>query len=209
MIVSQYSNIYKEDSTLRHYQQKAKKEIFESWDEVDNVMFQMPTGTGKTRLFTSIIRDINDYSILHREPVKILIIAHRTELIDQIDGSLDKYKVPHNVIAGGRDRNYKYPVSVASIQTITHPNNLKDAKKLNVQFVIIDEAHHALATTYKKLWDLYPGSKKLGVTATPWRMNHKGFLGLFNKLVLSMPIKDFIKRSISKGLFCNNVSLKL
>lgn len=194
MIVSQYSNIYKEDSTLRHYQQKAKKEIFESWDEVDNVMFQMPTGTGKTRLFTSIIRDINDYSILHREPVKILIIAHRTELIDQIDGSLDKYKVPHNVIAGGRDRNYKYPVSVASIQTITHPNNLKDAKKLNVQFVIIDEAHHALATTYKKLWDLYPGSKKLGVTATPWRMNHKGFLGLFNKLVLSMPIKDFIKQ---------------
>ena len=194
MIVNSYSDINKDDSTLRPYQQKAKKEIFESWDEVDNVMFQMPTGTGKTRLFTSIIRDINEYSKQRREPVKILIIAHRTELIDQIDESLTKYRVPHNVIAGGRDRDYKYPVNVASIQTITHPSNLKEAKKLNVQFVIIDEAHHALATTYKKLWSLYPGSKKLGVTATPWRMNHQSFLDLFDKLVLSMPIKDFIKQ---------------
>ena len=194
MIVNSFSDIYKDDSSLRPYQQKAKKEIFESWNEVDNVMFQMPTGTGKTRLFTSIIRDVNEYSVLRREPVKILIIAHRTELIDQIDESLTKYRVPHNVIAGGRDRDYKYPVNVASIQTITHPNNLKDAKKLDVQFVIIDEAHHALATTYKKLWNLYPGSKKLGVTATPWRMNHQSFLDLFDKLVLSMPIKDFIKQ---------------
>ena len=194
MVINSYSDIYKKDPSLRPYQEKAKEEIFESWDEVDNVMFQMPTGTGKTRLFTSIIRDINDYSIKHREPVKILIIAHRTELIDQIDESLTKYSVPHNVIAGGRDRNYKYPVNVASIQTITHPNNLRDAKKLNVQFVIIDEAHHALATTYKKLWKLYPDSKKLGVTATPWRMNHQSFLDLFDKLVLSMPIKDFIKQ---------------
>ena len=194
MVIDYYSDICKMDSSLRPYQEKAKEEIFESWDKVDNVMFQMPTGTGKTRLFTSIIRDINDYSIKHKEPVKILIIAHRTELIDQIDESLTKYSVPHNVIAGGRDRNYKYPVNVASIQTITHPNNLRDAKKLNVQFVIIDEAHHALATTYKKLWKLYPGSKKLGVTATPWRMNHQSFLDLFDKLVLSMPIKDFIKQ---------------
>lgn len=194
MVINCYHDLYKEDSTLRSYQDKAKKEIFESWDEVDNVMFQMPTGTGKTRLFTSIIRDINDYSKLRREPVKILIIAHRTELIDQIDESLTKYCVPHNVIAGGRDRNYKFPVNVASIQTITHPNNLNAAKKLDIQFIIIDEAHHALAATYKKLWKLYPESKKLGVTATPWRMNHQSFLDLFDKLVLSMPIKDFINQ---------------
>ena len=85
MIINRYSDINKTDSTLRPYQQKAKREIFEAWDEVDNVMFQMPTGTGKTRLFTSIIRDINDYSLRQRKAVKILIIAHRTELIKQID----------------------------------------------------------------------------------------------------------------------------
>ena len=192
MIVTSYSDICKEDPQLRPYQQKAKKEIFESWDEVDNVMFQMPTGTGKTRLFTSIISDINKYSIQRREAVKILIIAHRTELIDQIGESLDRYRVGHNFMAGGRERKHKYPVYVASIQTIAH--NMKEASKLNVQFVIIDEAHHALAKTYKRLWEMYPNAKRLGVTATPWRMNHQSFLDLFDKLVMSMPIKDFIKQ---------------
>lgn len=194
MIIAKYSDICKEDSELRSYQQKAKKEIFESWDEVDNVMFQMPTGTGKTRLFTSIISDINKYSIQRREAVKILIIAHRTELINQIGESLDRYHVGHNFIAGGRERTHNYPVFVASIQTITNAHNIKQAKKLNVQFVIIDEAHHALAASYKKLWEMYPKAKRLGVTATPWRMNHQSFLDLFDKLVMSMPIKDFIKQ---------------
>lgn len=194
MIVSRYSDLNIEDPSLRPYQQKAKKEIFEAWDKVDNVMFQMPTGTGKTRLFTSIIRDINEYSIRIKEAVKILIVAHRTELIDQIDESLNKYSVPHNVIAGGRQKNFKYPVNVASIQTLTHPSNLLDAKKLKVQFIIIDEAHHALASTYKKLWEMYPGSKKLGVTATPWRMNHQGFHDLFDTLIMSMPVKEFIRQ---------------
>lgn len=194
MIVSHYSDINIEDSSLRPYQQKAKKEIFEAWDKVDNVMFQMPTGTGKTRLFTSIIRDINEYSKRVNETVKILIIAHRTELIDQIDESLNKYHVLHNVIAGGRRKDFKLPVNVASIQTLTHPSNIEYAKKLNVQFIIIDEAHHALASTYKKLWKLYPSSKKLGVTATPWRMNHQGFHDLFDTLIISKPVKDFIRQ---------------
>ncbi len=214
--IDSYSDICKEDSTLRPYQQKAKKEIFESWDEVDNVMFQMPTGTGKTRLFTSIIRDINQYSLSKKEAVKILIVAHRTELIDQIDESLKRYHVAHNVIGGSKKKREeddfvrvrsikeialakklnekKFPVHVASIQTIMHKRNLNDTKKLNFQFIIIDEAHHALADTYMRLWKLYPGSKKLGVTATPWRMNHQSFTDLFDKLVMSMPIKDFIKQ---------------
>ena len=194
MEIAKYSDIYKDDPGLRSYQQQAKKEIFESWDEVDSVMFQMPTGTGKTRLFSSIISDINNYSLRRKEAVKILIIAHRTELIDQIDEHLKKYRVPHNIIAGGRDKHYKYPVSIASIQTITNANNRKKAERLNIQFVIIDEAHHALAVSYKKLWDMYPDAKRLGVTATPWRMNHQSFCDLFDKLVLSMPVKDFIKQ---------------
>lgn len=194
MIITSYSDLYKTDSSLRPYQQKAKREIFESWDEVDNVMFQMPTGTGKTRLFTSIISDINKYSIQRREAVKILIVAHRTELINQIGKHLDGYKVAHSFIAGGKERNLRKPVLVASIQTITNSHNREVAKKLNVQFIIIDEAHHALAASYKKLWEMYPNAKRLGVTATPWRMNHQGFTDLFNKLVMSMPIKDFIKQ---------------
>lgn len=192
--MTRYSDIYIEDSSLRPYQSKAKKDIYAAWDEKDNVMFQMPTGTGKTRLFTSIIKDITEYGRHINEPTNILIIAHRNELIEQIDESLNKYKVPHNTIVKGWDRKCKFPVSVASIYTLMHSNNLSAAEKLNVQFIFIDEAHHTLAATYQKLWDLYPGSKKLGVTATPSRMNHKGFLDLFETLVTSMPIKEFIRQ---------------
>lgn len=194
MTIDSYTEICQTDASLRAYQQKAKREIFEAWDEVDSVMFQMPTGTGKTRLFTSIISDINEFSINQKEAVKILIVAHRTELIEQIDKSLKGYQVPHGIIAGGKERDYKRPVQIASIQTLTNKYNVRDAKKLKVQFVIIDEAHHALAATYKKLWDMYPDAKRLGVTATPWRMNHQSFTDLFDRLVLSMPIKEFIRQ---------------
>lgn len=105
MLVERYQNICREDSTLRDYQQDAKVAIFNAWDRVNSVMFQMPTGTGKTRLFTSIIHDINKYSISVKQPVKILIIAHRIELIDQIDQSLVRYSVAHGIIAGGQERN--------------------------------------------------------------------------------------------------------
>lgn len=86
------------------------------------------------------------------------------------------------------------PVQVASIQTITNKNNLLQAQKMKVQFIIIDEAHHSLAQTYQKLWDIYPNAKILGVTATPWRMNGSGFLSLYEKLIKSLSIKKFINK---------------
>ena len=170
-----YKEIVRIDNSLRSYQQEAKESIFAAWDECDNVMFQMPTGTGKTRLFTSIISDIKVWGVIYNTDAKVLIIAHRIELIEQISESLKKYKVNHGIIAGGKDRNLRPEVQVASIQTITHRSNADVAKSLAVDFVIIDEAHHSAANSYKKLWALYPNAKKLGVTATPWRMNHLGF----------------------------------
>ena len=89
------------DRMLRPYQQNAKENIFDAWDECNHIMFQMPTGTGKTRLFTSIISDIKAWSVINSIDVKILIIAHRIELIEQISGSLDKYKISHGIIVGG------------------------------------------------------------------------------------------------------------
>lgn len=187
-----YSEISRIDKSLRPYQQQAKEEIFAAWDDYENVMFQMPTGTGKTRLFTSIISDIKAWGILNSIDTKILIIAHRIELIEQISESLAKYRIPHGVIAGGKERDLRQHVQVASIQTITHHTNISAAQDLNVNFIIIDEAHHSMANSYKKLWTMYEGAKKLGVTATPWRMNHSGFKSIYDTLILSKPIKDFI-----------------
>lgn len=63
MTVERYQDICLVDERLRDYQQEAKEAIFKEWDSNNHVMFQMPTGTGKTRLFTSIIHDINQYSV--------------------------------------------------------------------------------------------------------------------------------------------------
>lgn len=190
------SSLYKEDFSLRDYQQDAKAKIFSQWDYVDNVLYQMPTGTGKTRLFTSIIRDISLASLQEHVRKGILIIAHRTELIEQIDESLNKYRIPHGIIAGAfKDRrDLLLPVQIASIQTITHPSNRQLADTFHADFIIIDEAHHATAQSYTKLWNYYPDSKKLGVTATPWRMDGRGFRGNFDTLIPSMPIKEFLEK---------------
>ena len=191
-----FSSICRLDHTLRDYQQEAKATIFDQWDSWNNILYQMPTGTGKTRLFTSIIRDISLASLQENRRKGILIIAHRTELIEQIDESLNKYRIPHGIIAGSfKDRrDLLLPVQVASIQTITHPANRKLAEAFHADYIIIDEAHHAIAQSYTKLWSYYPQSKKLGVTATPWRMDGRGFRGNFDAFIPSMRIKEFLEK---------------
>lgn len=187
-----FCDILREDKSLRPYQQEAKENIFSAWEKCDNVLFQMPTGTGKTRLFSSIISDIKAWSTLHSFDCRILIIAHRIELIDQISENLQRYRIPHGIIAGGRERDLRQYVQVASIQTITHHANVDAIGELDIRFIIIDEAHHSVANSYRKLWKMFEGAKKLGVTATPWRMNGSGFYPLYDRLITSKPIKEFI-----------------
>ena len=191
-----YNEFCQKDITLRDYQQLAKEEIFSKWNRIDNILYQMPTGTGKTRLFTSIIRDISIWGLRHNIDYRILIIAHRSELIEQSSRSLDKYRIKHGVLAGTMKdkRDLTQAIQVASIQTITHPANQCLIDDLKFDFIIIDEAHHAVANSYQKLWEYCPDAKKLGVTATPWRMNNSGFAQIFDAYIPSMSIKDFIQK---------------
>ena len=191
-----YNEFCQQDITLRDYQQQAKENIFSRWNLVDNILYQMPTGTGKTRLFTSVIRDINVWGLSHNIFFRILIIAHRSELIEQSSRSLSKYRIEHGVLSGSMKgmRDLAKPIQVASIQTITHPANRKLIDDLDFDFIIIDEAHHAIARSYQQLWHFCPHAKKLGVTASPWRMNNCGFANIFEAYIPSMPIKEFIQK---------------
>lgn len=185
------------ETKLHPYQQAAKCDIFAAWDDVRHVMLQMPTGTGKTYLFSSLINDINKWSQDTHTPNKMLVVAHRKELIDQIDQSLDVFGVRHSVLSGPKEeRNLSNPVIVSSIQTITHPANKGDVERLSerIHFIIIDEAHHSMADSYRKLWKMFPQARFLGVTATPWRMNHSGFRKIFDRLILTQPVKKFIQQ---------------
>lgn len=187
-----FSHIDSDDRGLRPYQQEMKHDIYTQWDSVDNVMLQMPTGTGKTIVFCSIVNDIFNWCIRHSARSHILIIAHRKELIEQASNKLDSRHISHGIIQGSRTQYLNRTVQVASIQTFMAKRTYDKVKRIPFDFIIIDEAHHSMAPSYQNLWEMYPNSKKLGVTATPWRMNHSGFTGLYNKLVLSKPISWFI-----------------
>lgn len=175
---------------LRDYQINGIDEIIKSWKDSRSVLFQMPTGTGKTTLFCEIVRKFT--TELYPDK-KVLIITHRKELVEQAFNRLvNDFHLVAGVISSNFISNHSAQIQVASIQTLVkRAEHQKDIFSL----IIIDEAHHALASTYRHLWNYYPSGKFLGVTATPTRTNGQGFQDLFEKLVISKSIKWFIKNN--------------
>lgn len=175
---------------LRDYQIGGIDDIMNAWVHCNSVLFQMPTGTGKTTLFCEIVRKFT------RElypDLKVLIITHRKELVEQTFKRLvSDFHLTAGIISANLIGIQSSSIQVASIQTlIRRDEHQKDIFSL----VIIDEAHHALASTYRRLWDFYPSSKFLGVTATPIRTNGEGFQDLFDKIITTASIKWFIKNN--------------
>lgn len=181
---------------LRQHQAEAKAKIYEAWAICNSVMLQMPTGTGKTYLFTSIINDIVNASKKVRREVHILVVAHRTELIDQISTTLNRFEVAHGFIQGPRQQQLFRRVQVASIMSVLTSRNYYNIERLNYDYIIIDEAHHSIADTYQRLFEMFPEAKKLGVTATPWRFNHESFKPLYDILIQSPQISWFIEHHL-------------
>lgn len=112
----------------------------------------------------------------------VWIVAHRRELVEQIEETVARYGISKS------DERVK----VMSIQWLSR--HWEDVKDERPSLIVIDEAHHALAETYKELWTRYPNAKKLGMTATPCRLNRKGFTDLFDMLIISDSIADFIRQ---------------
>ena len=169
---------------LRNYQIEICEKINEAFEAHRSVMMQMPTGTGKTVVLASLVKQY-----LNRDAdCSVLIVAHRIELIEQTGTFLNYFGIDCGVIAGGKRPAVLKRVMVASVQTLS--KNLDIG--LSPSLVVIDEAHHALAKTYQMLWTAWPEAKFLGLTATPYRMSGDGFTDLFEVLVDSWSVKQFI-----------------
>ena len=182
-----------QSSSLRDYQIKNKIEILERWKTQRGVMLQMPTGTGKTRLFASLIRNIVDYGSKNKIAYKILVLVHRTELIDQIDEELGiKYHLAHGIIQSRERERKNYPIQIASVQTLSR--RLSSWTDKAFDFIIVDEAHHITANSYQKIVNAFPNAKLLGVTATPYRLSGLGFTETFQSLITSPSVLEFINK---------------
>lgn len=168
---------------LFDYQEDMKERIEKVLRLHRSVMAQMPTGTGKTYLLTAVI----DSFVSNNPMEKVWIVAHRRELVSQIDETVRKF---HSYFASNTS-SLLSSVKAMSIQWLMrHYDEIEEEPGI----IVIDEAHHALAKTYKEMWERFPKAKFLGLTATPCRLNGKGFTDLFDVLVQSWSVPEFISK---------------
>ena len=168
---------------LFDYQEDMKERIEKALRLHRSVMAQMPTGTGKTYLLTAAI----DSFVEDNPNTKVWIVAHRKELVSQIEETIKKFYS----YSSSKNKSLLVSVKAMSIQWLArHYNEIEEEPGM----IVIDEAHHALAKTYKEMWERFPKAKFLGLTATPCRLNGKGFTDLFDVLVQSWNIPEFISK---------------
>lgn len=168
----------------RPYQSKAKADIYENWkDGPIRQLLVMPTGGGKTVTFVDIIKDFLS------KGKRVILVAHREELIFQAHNTLYQRKIYSGVIKSGIKPSYHLPCQVASIQTIQNRKVLP-----NADLVIFDECHHVQSDNGygRVIKNHFSESYILGVTATPYRLSGLGFSDIFSKLVLSTTFNDLV-----------------
>ena len=168
---------------LFDYQEDMKERIEKALRLHRSVMAQMPTGTGKTYLLTAVID-----SFVNNNPMeKVWIVAHRRELVSQIDETVRKF---HSYSASNTSSLLSSVKAMSILWLMRHYDEIEEEPGM----IVIDEAHHALAKTYKEMWERFPNAKFLGLTATPCRLNGKGFTDLFDVLVQSWSVPEFISK---------------
>jgi len=179
--------------SLRDYQEDALNETRNATREgLTRVLVVLPTGCGKTIIFSELAK---------RSKRKTLILAHRDELIRQ---AADKVRMvwPDAVVGvvKGRENDFRNKnVVCASVQTLSREKRLRQVLDEGFGLLVIDEAHHAMAQTYRDIIDgLGFGSNDprrvlFGCTATPSRMDDKGLGHVFQRIVYSVSILTMIR----------------
>lgn len=170
---------------LRPYQDKIVQDLRQSIRQGSkSPLLVLPTGGGKTFVFCYIARQAA------AKGSKILTLVHRQELLMQSSGSMDLLGVEHGLIAPKHTATQD-DVQVASVQTLVRR---LERIRWSPDIVIVDEAHHAVAGSWRKILDAFPSSLVIGVTATPCRLDGQGLGtkvgGVFDSMVIGPSIAD-------------------
>lgn len=168
---------------LRGYQQQAIDDLRNAYRAGAKApLLCLPTGGGKTCIFSAIA---NSAAARGKQ---VLILVHRRELLHQASRKLADIGLDHGLIAAGMAATDQ-PVQVASVQTLVRRLPTLDWEP---SLVIIDEAHHASAGSWTTVLDKWPDAFRLGVTATPCRLDGRGLASAFDQLVLGPSVSDLI-----------------
>lgn len=179
----------------RKYQERDLKDIILKVDSGKNVMYQLPTGGGKSVVASDFVHNY------HTE--EVLILAHRRELILQMEDRLSSDKIIPGVIVGDIQRNLDSNILIGSVQTLSKSKRLETILKTPRKLVIVDEAHRLRTPSYDKilnhLREVNPDIRIVGLSATPWRADKKDFREYIDELICSETVDSLIK----EGYLCN------
>ena len=194
---------------LRPYQQEARAAVENEWEQGnDRTLLVLPTGCGKTIVFAKISED------RVRQGDRVLILAHRGELLDQ---AADKIRTATGLICSTEkaeqscldSQSQWFRITVGSVQSLMRQSRLDRFDPGHFQTIIIDEAHHAVSDSYQRVLDYFSGAKVLGVTATPDRGDMRELGSVFDSLAYEYTLPRAIKEGYLSPIKAVTIPLKL
>ena len=191
---------------LRPYQETARQKVQEEWEEgKKRTLLVLPTGTGKTIVFSKIIED------RVKKGERVLVIAHRGELLEQASDKLYKSTGLKTATekAGQTSLGSFYRVVVGSVQTLQREKRLNQFPPEYFDTIVIDEAHHAISDGYQRVLQHFEDANVLGVTATPDRGDMRNLGSYFESLAYEYSLPEAIKSGYLSPIKALTIPLKL
>ncbi|WP_440896261.1 DEAD/DEAH box helicase [Amphibacillus sp. Q70] len=191
---------------LRDYQQEARVSIQKQWNEgVKKTLLVLPTGTGKTIVFSKVIED------RVRIGERVLVLAHRGELLEQAADKLEKATGLKTATEKAEETSIHswFRVVVGSVQTLMREKRLKQFPTDYFDTIIIDEAHHCISDSYQRVLDYFEDANVLGVTATPDRGDMKNLGSYFENLAYEYTLPKAIKEGYLSPIKALTIPLQL
>jgi superfamily II DNA or RNA helicase len=191
---------------LRPYQQEAREAVHNEWQRgVDKTLLVLPTGTGKTIVFAHVIAD------RVAQGDRVLVLAHRGELLDQAADKLEKATGLRCATEKAQDTSLDswYRVTVGSVQTLMRQKRLEQFEQDHYGTIIVDEAHHSISDSYRRILDYFEGAKVLGVTATPDRGDMRNLGVYYESLAYEYTLPKAIKEGYLSPIKARTIPLEL